>query len=317
MKKILLAIAILIIVPQALSAQVADTAINANTTVQPTVVLKNPGFVPGDFFYFADRWFEALNNFITFKEESKARIALEHAQERASEIAVVLQTKGALSNEVKNTKQDFDNNIKEASEIFRAQGREENNQDVKVSNDMLKKAYRDYHKDLKGGEDKLNGEFIDAVKKGDAGLQGELQEKIKKTKEEKELVRKEGWLEDGDEEGDNNNNESRKDDNDKNEAKQSSSEIHVAEVQIENAKRAREQFVELSKVHKAEGATDTKNTLASFDELLQKAKTALSQGDTENAIEYAKDASSVLADGRSDLNEKQTEEDFFKDDRGR
>lgn len=316
MKKILLAIAILIIVPQALYAQTADVAVNTNTNPESVIVLKNPGLVPGDFFYFVDRWLEAFNNLITFREESRARIALEHAQERASEIAVVLQTKGVLSNEVKNTKQDFDNNIKEVSEIFRMQGREENNQDIKISNDMLKKAYRDYHKNLKGDEDKFNEEFINAIKKGDAELQEELQKKIKKTKEEKEFVRKEGGLEDSDEEDDN-KDVSDKDDANKNEAKQSSSEVHVAEVQIENAKRAREQFIELSKVHKAEGAADTKNTLASFDELFQKAKTALSQGDTENAIEYAKDASNVLADGRSNLNEKQTEEDFFKDDRGR
>lgn len=313
MKKILLAIIVLAIIPQALYAQ--TTATTTSTSPVIVVVFKNPGLVSGDFFYFADRWIEALNEFITFREESIAKLALEHAQERASEIAVILQTKGALSDEVKNTKEDFDDDIEKASEILKTQGKIENNEELKASNEMLKQAYRDYHKDLRGNEEKLSKELDDAIEKGDAGIQKELQEKIKKIKEEKELVREDGELEDEDiDEDEMKDNEDGEDDD------KTAGEIgdkKSAEVHIENAKRAREQFIALAKVHGTEGSLETKNTLSVFDELLLKAKTALETGDTENAKEYAKDATKVLDDGRSDLDNKQLEDEFFKDKEGR
>ncbi|MEK7460150.1 MAG: DUF5667 domain-containing protein [Patescibacteria group bacterium] len=311
MKKILLAIIVLAIIPQALYAQ--TTATTTSTSPVIVVVFKNPGLVSGDFFYFADRWIEALNEFITFREESIAKLALEHAQERASEIAVILKTKGALSDEVKNTKQDFDDDIEKASEILKAQGREENNEDIELSNKMLKQAYREYRKSLKETEKKLNEEFRDAVERGDSGLKDELEEKIKRTKEEKDIVRTDGELEDEDIDEDEMKDGNEEDDNNASEIGDKKS----AEVHIENATRAREQFIALAKVQGTEGSLETKNILATFDTLLLKAKTALVGGDMENAKEYAKDATKVLDDGREDLNNKQLEDDFFKDRSGR
>lgn len=314
MKKILIVLAVLILAPQSLFAQ-TTVSTTTSTNTASGVVLKDPGLVPGDLFYFADRWLEALNEFVTFREESKAKLALEHAQERASEIAVVLQTKGIMSDEIKNTKRDFDNEIMKASEILNAQGRAENNEDLDVSNKMLKQAYRNYHKDLNENEKKLSKELDDAVLKGDTGLQGELIEKIRKTKEEKDLVLNEGALED--EEGDDLSDDKVDSNVDGQTGNAQSAEIHVAEIQIENAKRTREQFIALAKVHSAEASLDTKNALAEFDALLQKANTALGNGDAENAKEFAKDAEKVLNDARDDLNNRQLEDEFFKDDKGR
>lgn len=328
MKKIVLTIVSLVLLPQVTFAQTSTSTVTttmatttvaaittATTTVPQTpVTLKDPGLVPGDFFYFLDRLVESLNSFVTIRDESKAQVALEHAQERAAEIAVLIQKDGATSDDVKKIKVDFDNDVKKATTILSAKNKVDLNEDLKTTHEMLKQVYRTHHENIKHNEKQFREQMKQAIEKGDSALQNELDEKLKKIKEEKDVVVRDGNLENEmDDENDDENKDMRKD----NEEATSQPNINAAQAHVENAQRAREQYVELTKTQKVEATQATKNTLATFDELLNKAKIALSENDTENAIEYAKDAIKVLDDNKQDLSDKDTEEEFFKDDKGR
>lgn len=330
MKKIVLTIVSLVLLPQAVFAETststATTTMATTTTVvatttatavpQTPVTLKDPGLVPGDFFYFLDRLIESLNNLVTIREESKAQVALEHAQERAAEIAVLIQRDGATSDEVKKTKEDFDTDVEKATTILSEKNEVDTNEDLKTTHEMLKQVYREHHENIKHDEEQVREQMKQAVEKGDTALQGELDEKLKKIKEEKDVVVRDGKLED-EMDDDNENDNENKDEEKNNEESTSQPNMNAAQAHVENAQRAREQYVELTKTQKVEATQETKNTLAAFDELLNKAKTALSENDTENAIEYAKDAIKVLDENKQDLSDKDTEEEFFKDEKGR
>ncbi len=60
-----------------------------------TTTLPDPGLTPDSPFYFLNRVGEALQEFFTFNPEAKARLQLEFAAERISEIKVMIVSKGA------------------------------------------------------------------------------------------------------------------------------------------------------------------------------------------------------------------------------
>ena len=190
-KQLLVIGALAMVMPFAVSAQ--TTTPGATTPTPTTLTLPDPGLVPGDFFYFFDRWSEGLGNIFAFGTESKARRALEHAQERASEVHAVLTEKGLNAPEVKETKQDFEDQINRAASIVAAA--KERGADVsafasnidegfELSKDMLKEAYRGYRDDLKDVQKDLSERLKEAVKRGDTVTQIAIEAEVSRLNDE-------------------------------------------------------------------------------------------------------------------------------------
>ncbi len=311
MKQLFFTGLLLISVPFMASAQ-GDTS--TATNVASAVTLKDAGVVPGEFFYFLDRLTEAMNYFATFKAESKARLALDHAQERASEVYAVLKTNGAMSKEVKRAKNDFSNRLSLAASIVadeKVKGADvsklakEIHDEFEVSKDMLKEAYRVYRDGLKDKEKDLRMKFIEAIKAGDVVAQAKIEAEIKKIKDEALVIEDEEDSVDSDF------------DEEKNKLEDSMGKQQSAESHITNAERARVKFVSEMVVLGMATTSDTIKILASFDTMLASAKTAFSIKDFEIAKDNAKEARDILKEflreSKDDMEIKELEKDFFHD----
>lgn len=121
MKKLLILGAVLMSVPLASFAQAGTTTGTQATGVTPATTVTDPGLLPGDFFYFFDRWAEALNMAITLNSESKARKHLEYAKERIAEMGKVLEDPRAKLEDVAGAKDDFDERVANAAAIVKSE----------------------------------------------------------------------------------------------------------------------------------------------------------------------------------------------------
>lgn len=81
----------------------------------PAMALPNPGLIPSSPFYFLDRMGEVLHEFFTFNSDSKARLELELAAERISEIKVMLSVKGVTAPGIEVAKARLTENLAKAS----------------------------------------------------------------------------------------------------------------------------------------------------------------------------------------------------------
>lgn len=310
MKKLLIALMMMATIPFMVSAQ---TAVTATTTTSATVVLPDPGLVPGDFFYFFKRFTEALDSLITFNAASKAKLALEHAQERAAELNVVLGTKGTNSKEAKRAKDDFDADVSLAANIVaeqKAKGEDvsglakEVDSGFEVSKDMIKEAYRRHHEELKGDDNNLHVKLDAAIKAGDVSAQAEIRAKLKSVMEETSAVLDETGSVDS------------KFDSEKNNLDEAMGAEQSAKSHIANAVRARANFVHELSVLGTATTTTAVDALTSFDALMVKATTAMTAGDFEMAKGYAKDAKDALHEARQNLETKDAEKNFFGGEKG-
>lgn len=310
MKKVLAASVFFLTLPFAVGAQVATTTSNPP---QPTLTpLPDPGFVPGDFLYFFDRFGEGFNFFYTFSPEAKARLALHYAQERAAEIAAVLKTKGADSSEALRAKADFDKNLGRASDSVleaknkgldvSASARAIDDQ-FEASRAMLKNVYHLHYEDLKNEDEKLREHLTEAERKSDAAEKARVEGILEKhAREMNQVIDDEDSLDnDFDEE--------------KSKLEASMGEQQSAESHITNAKRARIQFVAEVTAQGTATSTATVEALTEFDKLLEQAVTAFGIKDYENAKEYAKEAKHALNDARSEIDIEDIEKSFFEDEK--
>lgn len=121
MKKILIAGIMLMATPFVSFAQTAATGTISTATTTVTTTVIDPGLVPGDFFYFLDRWGEALNTTFTFNKEKKAKLHLEYAKERVAEMKDVLSKPNAKLEDVASAKENFDAQIADAASLVRSE----------------------------------------------------------------------------------------------------------------------------------------------------------------------------------------------------
>ncbi len=314
MKQIFLAGFLLVSVPFMAGAQVN---VPATTNVATEVALKDAGIVPGNFFYFLDRFTESVNYFATFRAESKAKLALEYAQERASEVHIVLKTKRVQSKEVKSVKDDFEKGLRLAASIVAKQKvkgvdvsslAKDISDEFEISKDMLKLAYKARYDDLKTQEKDLRKKLVEAIKAGDVVARDVIEAELKKVNEEASMLKDEEDSVDDDFDEEENKFEDSM-------GKQQSAESHIV-----NAERARVKFVNDMAVLGSATTTTTVNTLASFDAMLASAKAAFAIGDFEVAKDNAKEARDILRkffkDERETMDISDSDEDFFDDKMG-
>jgi hypothetical protein len=299
MKKVFITSMVVVAMPFMASAQ---TNVSATTTATvaatSTITLPDAGLVPGDFFYFLDRWGEDIDSFFTFKAQSRAKLALDHAKERAAELDTVLKTKGIKSHEAQQAKEDFDAEIKVAGAVVvdeKAKGNdvavlsEEVNNDFETSKEMLKEAYRGHHDDLKGEEKDLHAKLNAAIKSNDVTAQAAIEADLKNISTEAALtMNEEGDIE--------NSFDAEKQNLENGMGAQQSAESNIA-----NAERARALFVSQMSILGTATTSLAVDTLASFDTLFVKAKAEFKAGDFEGAKSDAQDAQSVLHDARQTM----------------
>ena len=117
MSKFIIAGIVFMTVPFATFAQ--TTATTAVSTIDTTVV--KSGLLPGDFFYFLDRWTEALNMAFTINSEKKARKHLEYAKERVAEMSDVLKNPNAKLEHIEKAKANFDERVAKAATLVKGE----------------------------------------------------------------------------------------------------------------------------------------------------------------------------------------------------
>ncbi|HAT68084.1 MAG: hypothetical protein A2481_02800 [Candidatus Yonathbacteria bacterium RIFOXYC2_FULL_47_9] len=303
MKQLLLIGAIAVTMP---FMAVAQTAAPVATPTTSSVTLPDPGMVPGDFFYFLDRWSEGFGNIFTFKTESKALRALEHAQERASEIHAVLTEKGFSAPEVAQARKDFGEHLNRATTVVagaKARGADVSafvndvDEEFELSKDMLKEAFRGYRDDLKDVEKNLMAQLNAAIKAGDTVAQAAIETEIDRLIDEGfSALDEEGLIDDQFED-------------EKGYLENALGEEQAAESHIMNAERAHANLLHEATVR---GLTLNEEILLSFDDMMESAQTAMKDGDFETAKEYAKDAKAMLNEAHQDLNTKEEERDFSR-----
>ncbi len=285
---------------------VAQTVAPVAAPTAASVTLPDPGLVPGDFFYFLDRWSEGLGNIFTFKIESKALRALEHAQERASEVHAVLTEKGIKAPEVAQAKKDFEEHLNRAATVVanaKAKGADVSafvvdiDEEFELSKDMLKEAFRGYRDDLKDVEKDLAEQMKEAIKAGNTAAQAAIEAEISRLIDEGfSALDEEGSVDDQFED-------------EKDHLENALGEEQAAESHIMNAERAHANLLHEATVR---GLTLDEDILASFDDMMESAQVAMKDGDFETAKEYAKDAKEILNDAHQDLNSKEEEHDFSR-----
>ena len=271
--------------------------------------LPDAGLVPGNFWYFLDRFGETLNTFYTFKAESKARLALEHAQERAAEINILLAEKTADAPEVKAIREDFNQELVRAGAAIAGVKNDDAEtasriQEIRKTFENSKEALVDvYNKHENVRESKKNDILKDLAKeKTGTPRDSSLKEDLMKVEDEVRVLRDQrdsiehGFSQEGERfDG-----------------------VLGAQVSAQNAldhaPRARAQFVSEMTRRGFNSDPAVTSALADFDALVVKAKQAFADKDFENSKEYAHDAESMLADARSEVSFQKDEEDFWGDD---
>lgn len=304
MKRFIIAGTILALLPFVSFAQ------TATTTSWVVIKLPAPGLTPADFFYFMDRFGEEFNDFFTFRAESKARIALKHAQERAAEIQEMVKTKGVDSSEVKKAHKNFEKNLKNAVAAVsqeKVKGNDvsalskEVDDEFEDSKEMLKEAFRGYYEDLKKEEKRLEAALRVAIAAGNASTTAGIRTELARIANEKLLsVGKERDVDDDSDEDE--------DDLDETMGDQVSAMSH-----IKNAEEERVRFVTFTQV---QGVLADAEVLKDFDAMLAEAKASFGTGDFESAKEYAKDARDILKDAKDFLKMEDMEDGDDEDEDG-
>lgn len=117
MKELFFVGAILLSVPLISFAQ--TTATGTGATQSTPSAIADPGLIPGDFFYFLDRWGEAINTAFTFNKEKKAQLHLQYAKERVAEMKEVLKKPDAKLADIADAKANFDTQIADAASLVK------------------------------------------------------------------------------------------------------------------------------------------------------------------------------------------------------
>ncbi|MFA5997754.1 MAG: DUF5667 domain-containing protein [Candidatus Paceibacterota bacterium] len=197
MKKIVIAGTLLLVTPFVSLAQTTTTA----TTQAPVVTaVVDSGLVPGDFFYFFDRWTETMNLALTFNNEKKARKYLEYAKERVAEMSEVLKDPQATLADVASARDNFGEQISLAATLVK--GEKDKGADVKNlarelddeldnSRDALKSILKD-HKDKSSRAGEVIRAKLAGLSPTDPQVQGLTQALLSITKEKADADKEDG-----------------------------------------------------------------------------------------------------------------------------
>ena len=129
------------------------------------VSLPPAGLTPSNFFYFLDRWGEAIQEFFTFAPEAKAMLQLQFAAERISELQVELAAKGGDGKGLEIDRQLLAQHIEKGNKILKEE--EDKGHDESVAGaefdaklkSILSEAYNEESGDLTNELNKVEQEL--------------------------------------------------------------------------------------------------------------------------------------------------------------
>lgn len=205
MKKIFLAGVMFIVVPFVSFAQTGATGTVAVAPVANATAIADPGLIPGDFFYFLDKWSEAFGTSFSFNKEKKARKHLEYAKERVAEMKEVLKKSEAKLDDVADIRIDFDERVAKAVNLVKSEKDKgsdvsdlarELDDELDVSRTALKNIFRE-HIDRSGQAESVIREKLSALPADAPQVQG-LTQALESITKEKGDARKEHDDIDGD-----------------------------------------------------------------------------------------------------------------------
>ncbi|MBI5045740.1 MAG: hypothetical protein HZC14_01900 [Candidatus Niyogibacteria bacterium] len=171
-------------------------------SAQTPLTLPSPGLTPDSPFYFLDRVGEALQEFFTFNPAAKARLQLEFAAERISEIKTLLDTRGVTAKGLDVAETSLKDNLAKAADILKSE--KDKGQDVSaLAKDLgnsadaekaaLRQTFQDEKQSLKDKEKDLKTRINDAKRAGDIAQVDALTKELNDVKGQKELLKdKEG-----------------------------------------------------------------------------------------------------------------------------
>lgn len=298
---------VILAVPFVVSAQTATTASTPASTATTPVSLQDPGLVPGDFFYFLDQWGEGFRSLLAFSAESKIKLSLQYAKERAAEVHAVIVERGIGAPEAKEARDLFGEEVARAASVVageKAKGLDvsvlakEANDEIELSKEMLKEAYRGYHDELKSKEKDIQDKLKEAIARGDTALQVELNAELQGVAEDSLLtLDEEGMVEDDF-------------DDEKMTLEEAMGAERAAEAHIENIDR---KFEQAKRAAAEKGVILDATLMAEYQSLNAKADEAFKAGDFDAAKTYAKEAQNVLHDAEQGIDTKDLEKEFFGD----
>lgn len=187
------------------TTEIETTTMVPITTTATTLAapIADAGLAPGDFFYFIDRFGEALNTAFTFNKEKKARKHIEYAKERVAEMDEVLNKPDAKLDDVADAKDDFDKRIAEAATLVK--GEKESGADVAdlarelddeldISREALRNVLKG-HKEKSSRAEEVIQAKLGSLTDGEASqLKGLLEALSAITKEKQEAAKEENDL---------------------------------------------------------------------------------------------------------------------------
>lgn len=278
MNKSIFAGLLIIAVPLVTFAQTNATGTERAVGV---ITVKNPGLLPGDFFYFLDKLGETINLAVTFNKEKKARKHIEYAEERIAEINKVLKSENSRLEDIKDAKDDFELRIKIATDIVKSEkdgGRDvselarELDDELESSKDDLREIFKG-HKDRSSNAEERLIMQIASLSQGDPQLPGLTRALEMVSKEKDDSVKEEDDIDDD----------------------FASIEDALEEImgkQISSKKHAEE----VAQMATSLAGQVPDQAILSSRALLKKASDANTRGDFESARKYSKEAKEILKD---------------------
>lgn len=245
------------------------------------ITVKNPGLLPGDFFYFLDKLGETINLAFTFNKEKKARKHIEYAEERIAEMKEVLKSENSRLEDIKDVKDDFDLRIKIATDIVKSEkdgGKDvsglarELDEELESSKDDLREILKG-HKDRSSNAEERLIMQIASLSQGDPQLPGLTRALEMVSKEKDDSVKEEDDIDDD----------------------FASIEDALEEImgkQISSKKHAEE----VAQMATSLAGQVPDQAISSSRALLKKASDANARGDFESARKYSKEAKEILKD---------------------
>lgn len=275
-------------------------------SAQTPLTLPAPGITPDSPFYFLDRVGEALQEFFTFNPAAKARLQLEFAAERISEIKALMDTKGVAAKGLDVAETSLKDNLTKAAGILKSE--KDKGNDVSslakdlgggadASKEALRQTFKDEKQSLENKEKDLKTRLSDAKRSGDITQTDALAKELNDIKTQKELLKSKE-----DKEHDDLDEESEK-------IAEHMDKKDEADRAIQSAENARGEFVSEAS---ASGVTVPAEVFVKFDKLLAQAKELFAKENYEGAKQLAKAAKKDLekaGEAVGELKDAQDKED--------
>jgi len=151
-----------------------------------TATLPDPGLTPDSPFYFLNRVGEALQEFFTFNPEAKARLELEFAAERISEIKLMLSEKGATLPGIEVARARLTENLAKASQVVVK---------IKTSGKDVAELAKEVSEKISSQKSTLSEVFSEELK-NISEKEKDLKEKIKEADKLAEVEKAKGFIKD-------------------------------------------------------------------------------------------------------------------------